>query len=294
MYQLAHFSDPHLGPLPDPSIWQLMSKRVTGYINWKRNRAKSFSELYLNALIADLAAQQADHIALTGDLVNIALPEETRLAGIWLRRLGSAEGVSLVPGNHDAYTPSGLRNALREWRPFMLGDGNHKAPFFPYLRQRGPLAIIGCSSAIATLPFMATGTFSASQEEATARLLQQTKDQFRVVLIHHPPFPDATPFHKRLIGAERFRSMIAEHGANLVLHGHTHIHSHQQIAGPNGDVPVIGVSSASNGPGHRNPAGCYNMFSVQGETNKWQVTWQARGILDGKGTIGPVGETIRL
>lgn len=294
MFQLAHFSDPHLGPLPKPSLWQLLSKRLTGYINWKRNRAKSFSDLYLNALISDLADQQADHIALTGDLVNIALPEETRLAGIWLRRLGTAEHVSVVPGNHDAYTASGLQNALREWCPYMLGDTNSQTPTFPYLRRRGPLAIIGCSSAIATLPFMATGTFSASQEEATARLLQQTKDCFRVVLIHHPPFPDATPFHKRLIGAERFRNMIAEHGADLVLHGHTHIHSYQQIAGPNGVVPVIGVPSASNGPGHKKPAGCYNLFSVQGESDNWQVTWQTRGILDEKGTICRVGETINF
>lgn len=294
MYKLAHFSDPHLGPLPRPSFWQLLSKRLTGYVNWKRNRAKSFSDLYLNALMSDLADQQADHIALTGDLVNIALPEEYRLAGIWLKRLGTPEHISLVPGNHDAYTAGGLRNALQLWRPYMLGDQNNKSPTFPYLHNRGPLAIIGCSSAIATFPFMATGSFSATQEEATAQLLQQTKDRFRVVLIHHPPFPNATAFHKRLIGADRFRNMITDHGADLILHGHTHIHSYQRIAGPVGDVPVIGVPSASNGPGHKRPAGCYNLFTVQGNTDNWQVDWKKRGVLDDAGTIGPIGETIKL
>jgi 3',5'-cyclic AMP phosphodiesterase CpdA len=294
MYHLAHLSDPHLGPLPRPSIWQLMSKRLTGYINWKRNRAKSFSDLYLNALVADLAERQIDHIALTGDLVNIALPEETRLAGIWLQRLGTPEHVSLVPGNHDAYTAGGLRNALQQWCPYMLGDQKDRTPTFPYLRRRGPLAIIGCSSAITTLPFMATGSFSRSQEEATAKLLEQTRECFRVVLIHHPPFPGATPFHKRLIGAERFRGMIAEYGAELVLHGHTHIHSHEQIMGPTGNVPVIGVPSASNGTGHKAPAGCYNLFSVQGQSNNWQVVWKKRGVLDAGGTIGPVGRDITL
>lgn len=267
-----------------------MSKRITGYINWRRNRAKTFSDLYVNALMHDLAEQRPDHIALTGDLVNIALPKETHLAGVWLRRIGTPDHISLVPGNHDAYTSSSLKRALHEWRPYLLGDAGTGEPVFPYLRRRGPLAIIGCSSAIATLPFMATGAFLAAQAEATAQLLQQTTDCFRVVLIHHPPFPNATPFHKRLIGASRFREMIAQHGAELVLHGHTHIHSYNEITGPDGDIPVIGVPSASNGTGHKNPAGCYNLFTVQGESGHWQVNWQRRGVLDSQGTIGPVGE----
>lgn len=298
MFRLAHFSDPHLGPLPNPALWQLMSKRLTGYINWKRNRAKSFSDIYLNALVSDISEQQFDHIALTGDLVNIALPEEIHRAGAWLKTLGAAEHISLVPGNHDAYTADGLRNAMRVWSQYMRGDeAGHdtgKAAPFPYLRRRGPLAIIGCSSAVTTLPFMATGTFSLAQQKATAKLLQQTKDNFRVVLIHHPPFPDATTFHKRLIGADGFRNMIAEHGADLILHGHTHIHSYQKIIGPNGKIPVIGVPSASNGPNHKRPPGCYNLFSLQGETGNWQISWEKRGVQDEIGTIGSVGETIIL
>ena len=294
MYRLAHFSDPHLGPLPRPSLWQLMSKRITGYVNWRRNRGKTFSDLFLNALMHDLHEQEADHVVLTGDLVNIALPEETHLAGVWLRRIGKAEQISLVPGNHDAYTGAGLKRALHEWRPYMLGDGGTGDPEFPYLRRRGPVAIIGCSSAIATLPFMATGAFLTAQAEATAQLLHQTQDCFRVVLIHHPPFPNATPFHKRLIGASKFREMIAHCGAELVLHGHTHIHSYNEIAGPDGDIPVIGVPSASNGPGHKSPAGCYNLFGITGEPGHWQIDWQKRGVLDGQGTIGPVGEPLHL
>ena len=54
---------------------------------------------------------------------------------------------------------------------------------------------------------------------------------------------------KTAIGAERFRKMISECGAGLVLHGHTHIDSYAVIDGPDGPVPVIGVPSASkDGP----------------------------------------------
>lgn len=294
MYRLAHFSDPHLGPLPQPSARQLFSKRVIGYLNWTRNRAKTFSDIYLNALLADLTATEPDHIALTGDLVNIALPEEIRIAGVWLRGLGVPENISVVPGNHDAYVPGALKRAKAEWQDYMLGDEARGEPQFPYLRRRGPLAIIGCSSAIATLPFFATGTFSSKQMQATANLLDAAKDCCRVVLIHHPPFPGATPFYKRLIGAPRFRQMIAAHGADLVLHGHTHLHSEEYISGPVGEVPVIGVPSASNGPGHKKPAGCYNLFSFTGEPGNWSIDWDKRGVLDAAGTIGQIGERKRL
>lgn len=294
MYHLAHFSDPHLGPLPKPTTLQLLSKRIFGYLNWTRNRARTFSDTYLNALLADLAIQNPDHIALTGDLVNIALPEEIKVAGVWLRGIAAPENLSVVPGNHDAYVPGALARAKLAWQPYMLGDGASGTPQFPYLRKRGPLAIICCSSSNATLPFMATGTFCENQMEETARLLQETKDFCRVVLIHHPPFPDATPYYKRLIGAPRFRKMIAENGADLVLHGHTHLHSEAYIAGPEGPVPVIGVPSASNGPGHKKPAGCYNLFSISKISEKWTIKWSQRGVLDSAGTIGPVGTEKRL
>lgn len=289
MYHLAHFSDPHLGPLPKPTTLQLLSKRVFGYLNWTRNRARTFSDIYLNALLADLAEQTPDHIALTGDLVNIALPDEIKAAGVWLRGIAPADRLTVVPGNHDAYVPGALQQAKLAWQPYMLADGASGLPHFPFVRKRGPLALICCSSSNATLPFMATGTFSHNQMEATTRLLQETKDYCRVVLIHHPPFPNATPYYKRLIGAARFRNMIAENGADLVLHGHTHLHSEQYIDGPDSKVPVIGVPSASNGPGHKKPAGCYNLFAISKASEKWAINWSQRGILDPSGTVGPVG-----
>ena len=38
MFTLTHLSDPHLAPLPKPHWSELLSKRVTGYINWQRRR----------------------------------------------------------------------------------------------------------------------------------------------------------------------------------------------------------------------------------------------------------------
>ena len=257
MFRLAHISDPHLGPLPDPRIHQLASKRIFGYINWRRNRKNALTSGILDNLLADLQAQQPDHLAVTGDLVNLALPAEITNARLWLDKLGSPVDVSVILGNHDAYVPHSRLKAEQAWRPFMHPDtqclaqtqGSPHASF-PYLRIRDNIALIGVNSAEATMPLMATGYFRPAQARRLAKILEECAKQglFRVVMIHHPPFEGATHWHKRLIGAERFRKTIGQFGAELILHGHTHQPTRTSIPGPHGPVPVIGVASASKVP----------------------------------------------
>ncbi len=122
MFRLAHLSDPHLGPLPAPELLQLLSKRILGYVNWRRNRKKAMGGDYLAGLVDDMLAGAPDHIALTGDLVNIALPLEIEAAKVWLDAVAPPELMSLVPGNHDAYVPGALKSAFKAWRPYMTGD----------------------------------------------------------------------------------------------------------------------------------------------------------------------------
>ena len=58
MYRLAHLSDIHLGPLPALSLRELASKRVTGYVNWHRNRRRSMFGDTLTDLVLDLKYHQ--------------------------------------------------------------------------------------------------------------------------------------------------------------------------------------------------------------------------------------------
>jgi 3',5'-cyclic AMP phosphodiesterase CpdA len=228
-----------------------------------------------------MLARAPHHIAITGDLVNIGLPGEIAAARDWLEALGPAHNISVVPGNHDAYVPGVLAKALAAWAPYLTGD-EVRAPgpvSFPYFRRRGPLAIIGMSSARASAPFFATGHVKASTlAPFRDDLVRARRDGlFRVVLIHHPPSPQATPWHKRLVDSEAFRDVIAEAGAELVLHGHTHLDSYVEIAGPEGPVPVVGVPSASNSPGGHKPAGRYNLFGIEGESGAWRCQMIERG-----------------
>src|SRR5690554_1995561 len=119
MFRLAHFSDIHLGPLPAVSYRQLISKRITGYINWRRHRRVSLDNGIIDLITDDMLAAKPDHIALTGDLVNLALDAEIEMARIWLEGLGAPDRISVVPGNHDAYVPRAHKKACRAWSAWM-------------------------------------------------------------------------------------------------------------------------------------------------------------------------------
>ncbi len=286
MFKLAHISDVHLGPLPAISVRELMSKRITGYVNWQRNRKKHLFGDTLTRLIEHIHTQAPDHLAITGDLVNLAARAEIENVKQWLENLGNPEDISVIPGNHDAYVPGALTRALAAWQPFMLGDeGVHaQRARFPYLRVRGPVALIGCSTAHATPPFSANGTFGPRQARATAALLRQAhKDGLcRVIMIHHPPIRGATAHYKRMAGIRRFGEMLKQEGAELVIHGHTHLNTVYHLEGRDGPVPVIGIASASQGPGgHKPPAG-YNLFSISGSADNWNIQHD-RYALDGDG-----------
>ena len=190
-FLLAHLSDPHLGPMPQARLRELASKRAIGYLNWHRKRHMIHRRDVLGELVADMQAQKPDHIAVTGDLVNIALPLEFAEARKWLESVGTPDHVSLVPGNHDAYVRGIREHFPYVWAEYFHGDGtaSNSDAAFPYLRRRGPLALIGVSTAIPTAPFMATGRLGHEQRGALEKILQQLSkgDSFRVLMIHHPP-----------------------------------------------------------------------------------------------------------
>lgn len=170
-FRLAHLSDPHVGPLGRVRLHQLIGKRATGYANWRRGRSRSHDMTVLETLVADLKQQGAAHVACTGDLCNIGLPSEWETARTFLEALGSPETVSFVPGNHDAYVRGSLEGLLAACSGY-TGDDSGSSGRFPYLRRRGPVALVGLSSAIPTKPFVATGRLGPPQLAAAESLLR--------------------------------------------------------------------------------------------------------------------------
>ena len=114
-FTLAHLSDPHIPPLPRPRPGELMGKRVLGYLNWTRNRRKFHRRDVLDALVSDMKTQTPDHIAVTGDLVNLALEAEFMPARTWLEGVGPSDRVTVIPGNHDAYVRATRHRFAEVW-----------------------------------------------------------------------------------------------------------------------------------------------------------------------------------
>jgi len=287
-YTLAHFSDPHLGPLPATGWRELANKRLSGFFSWSRNRVRIHKPAVLKLLVDDLRVQAPDHTAITGDLVNISLPAEFAAAASWLKTVGGPEDVTVIPGNHDAYVDMPWDESLALWAPYMRGARGPAAAEtlpvsvddFPFVRRLGPIALVGTSTAVPMPPFVAAGRLGETQ---LARLRDQLKrlgaeGAFRVVLIHHPPFGGGAYKRKSLLDAQAFQNVLAEAGAELVLHGHTHVSGLGRIPSAQGPIPVIGVPSASAvAAGHKDPSR-YHLYKISRSSDSWLVDIDIRGL----------------
>ena len=277
VFTLAHLSDIHLSPMPRARRRELLSKRVFGYVNWHRGRKFVHRREILDLLTRDLIERKPDHIAVTGDLVNLGLPEEFLRAAEWLHHLGPPDRVTAIPGNHDAYVRLHPESGTGHWQPYMQSNaaGELLMPtpptLFPFVRRFGDVALVGLSSAIPTMPFIAAGKIGSIQRsllgEALARLGRE--NLFRVVLIHHPPLPGQANWRRGLRDAGRLRNVLRKHGAELVLHGHDHEQSVRELETVSGTTIIVGVPSASEAVEGRIPAARYNEYRIARTEGGW-------------------------
>jgi 3',5'-cyclic AMP phosphodiesterase CpdA len=293
-FAVAHLTDVHLGPIAGfrPRYWNL--KRGLGYLNWVRHRRAAYRRDVLDRIVTDMAAQAPDHIAVTGDLVNIGLPQEHIDALSWLQSLGPPERVSVVPGNHDIYSRIGRDAGTRRWAAYMQSNAETRAfPIpelefeFPFVRLFGGVAVIGVNSAIPTPPLLAWGRVGWAQlgrmEVFLATLRRE--DIFRLVLIHHPPLPGQASKFRGLRDVVSVYSSLDQEGAELIIHGHNHHNMVEVRSWYASDALIVGAPSASLGrPYKGEPLARYNLYRIEGE-NPWTVELIGRGLAEPEGPI---------
>jgi 3',5'-cyclic AMP phosphodiesterase CpdA len=258
---------------------QLLSKRILGYVNWHRGRKLVHRREILDLLTRDLVERKPDHVAVTGDLVNLGLPEEFLRAAEWLHHLGTPDDVTAIPGNHDAYVRLHPDRSTRHWHPYMESNEAGESLFatpdtgFPFLRRFGDVALIALSSAIPTMPFVAAGKLGTDQLSHLASALDTLgrEGSFRVVLIHHPPLPGQAGWARGLRDARKLREVLRTHGAELVLHGHDHRQTVHELDTASGPALIVGVPSASEAVEGRAPAARYNEYNIDRCGNGWRV-----------------------
>ena len=188
---LAHLSDVHLGPLPKSAAWKDFAlKRVIGALSWKLNRHKLHDPAIAAAVVEDVKTMAPDHVAFTGDLLNISAHAEFQRAARWMENFGDPAWISFVPGNHDAYVPVRWEQGLGLLAPYMSGDLAAITPVasaFPYVRLRRNLAMIGLNSAAPQSLTRASGSLGPKQLGALSKILRdlKAKGYYRAVMIHH-------------------------------------------------------------------------------------------------------------
>jgi 3',5'-cyclic AMP phosphodiesterase CpdA len=274
LLRIAHISDLHV-LAPSGVEWRrvIFNKRMTGYANLVLRRGRVYRrELLLSVLAA--ATAQADHLVVTGDITNLSLEGEYAEARRLLADVTRSVEVTVVPGNHDIYLPAVYRERRfpHYFRPFMESDLPElaldlQAGRFPFVKLRGPAAIIGLSSAVPRPPFVSAGYVGPAQLEALARVFAHPEVARRtpVVVIHHGPIDSwvwLEQLRTGLIDASAVRRYLKPLGRGLVLYGHLHLRSRHRLSTPSGQLEVVCASGAALDHPHDGVRAGYNLYEI--------------------------------
>lgn len=285
-FVLAHFSDPHFARVDHIKTSDLFNKRLLGYLRWKLKRQAEHNDELLAILRKDLQRTKPDHIALTGDLTQLGLPAEFETARNWLQTLGTANRVTVVPGNHDTYIKTDWHETFTHWLDYMVND-DHDQPtgkitrldmLFPTLRIHNRVALVGINTAYPSAPHLATGKIGSNQLKKLETILKHLSGQrlFRVILIHHPPVQGIVSRRRSLTDAVSLRRLLEDYGAELVLFGHAHKTAQGNLDTPSGLIPAMGASSVSSLRYEDERRSRYYLYTITSTTEEWKVHMDER------------------
>jgi 3',5'-cyclic AMP phosphodiesterase CpdA len=270
--RLAHFSDLHLLTLEGTRLLQFANKRWIGAMNLLSNRARHYVGDAFEDMIVDLNAQSLDHHLCTGDVTNLAFAQEFAHARALFDRLAlGPHHVTVIPGNHDAYVAEGIDHFASTFADFHAADPEWRWPEgtspWPIVRVRGDLALVGLTTSLATPWFTAYGRVGDEQLERTRSVLADPRlvGRARIVAIHHPVVGKRAQSRIRgLRDHAAFAQMIADAGADLIVHGHEHRDLRGALPGPDGHaIPVLGVPSGTYGAKDATRTARYRIITIE-------------------------------
>jgi 3',5'-cyclic AMP phosphodiesterase CpdA len=172
-------------------------------------------------------ASGAEHVVITGDLTEIGDASEFEHFASILEDARMPEGsVTLVPGNHDAYTSgSAWRRALEgPLQRFAAASATEPGKVV----ERGSVALLPIDTSCFQSILTSGGMFAPDAARAVQARIDDPalRDKSIVVVMHHPPFHQ----HKNpvaqwidgLRGCAHVLDMLARHPRLQILHGHMH------------------------------------------------------------------------
>ena len=226
MARIAHLSDVHTLDLQhrrSSARYRFATKFVSlGRPVDPRGRAKKL----LRGLEA-AKASGAEHFVISGDLTEMGdATEFEHFANLLDEARMPEDSVTLVPGNHDAYTTAAawrraLEGPLKRYAGASAGEPGK-------VIERGEVAILPIDTSFFQSMVRCGGLFTPD----AAKAVQARIDDFGlrhktiVLVMHHPPFEEQrNPISQWVVGLSGRRQvldMLANHPRLQLLHGHLH------------------------------------------------------------------------
>jgi 3',5'-cyclic AMP phosphodiesterase CpdA len=222
--RVAHLSDVHLLENgPGVGTAYSLSTRIVSY-------ARSLTPLKraanLRRALAEAVRLEASHVVISGDLTEIGSDAQFATLARALHDSGiTPDRITLVPGNHDAYTtPDGWKRALDG--PLAAFRASSAAEPGQVV-DRGEVVFLPIDSTCYQSIARSGGELTEETAIALERRLVDTAFQQRplVLVQHHPPFPHrsgAWNWIDGLRGSARLIEMLLKHTHAQLLHGHLH------------------------------------------------------------------------
>jgi len=208
----------------------------------------------LRGAIAEAKAAGATHFVFSGDLTEFGTPRqyETFAEALTAEKL-SGDQVTLIPGNHDAYTSASawkraIDGPLRTWARGAAAEPGKVQPI-------ADAFVLPVDVSRHQNVAMSTGFVTAEVGDALAKRLADPALAREAVLlvVHHPPFMHANAAWHWINGLRdqhRVLSLLERHPHAHLLHGHLH----RRMQSPVGELTrprVFGVPAVVNAAGSR-------------------------------------------
>ncbi len=234
--RFLHCSDIHItGDYSQVPLATLGWRRTIARVELWRGRQRLFRDAAqtVATMMRDAERLNVDHVIVSGDLTAYGLPEEFEGARAALEPFASdRRRCTVIPGNHDTYTPETVNEKLFEkhFGGLLISDMPEHATGngYPFVRFVGDeVAIVGLLSArVPLVPGFSFGVVGDEQRRALEAIVADVRVRQRAlfVVVHHAPLTRNEradkPLHGLVDAAALCRSIGGERFT--LFHGHIH------------------------------------------------------------------------
>lgn len=277
--KIGHISDIHWLDTSGAHFSDFLNKRISGGINLIAGRSRIHSKETARNALETVRREGCQHLIVTGDLTNLALPGEFKGIKSVLNEYYRDEDMSIVPGNHDYYTGESARHRRFEKMIYTTNPSSIQTGYddtWPFVKVVENTAIIGLNSARPRPWFVAGGILGSEQIERLKKILAlpEIASKFKIAALHHhlvqvlkSPGESLRNLRERKELVEICRSG----GVKLIVHGH----NHDFTLCKTGDMVISETGSCSVCKFNKdNRAGKLNIYEIEDSCLKSIQTWR--------------------